>query len=99
MNFMLKKLLTLSFIPAATNAALLMLRAWLGLTILCIHGLGKLHNFAGTLDMFHSKMGIPTPLAVAAILSETVCAALLVVGLATRWAAAFLVTNMAVAFF
>jgi putative oxidoreductase len=48
--------------------------------------------------MFQEKLGIPAPLAVAAILAETLCALLLVLGFATRWAALFLVVTMGVAF-
>ena len=43
-------------------------------------------------------MGFPAPLAAAAIIAESVCAVLLVIGFATRWSAAFLSVTMAVAF-
>ncbi len=99
MNPILKSLLTLSFLPRCPDLALLLLRAWLGLSIMLIHGLEKLQHFGATLTMYHDKMAIPAPFAAAAILSESVCAGFLVLGLATRWAAIFLATTMAVAFF
>src|SRR6185369_15904598 len=97
MNSNLKKVLTLSFVPASADVGLLVLRLWFGLSMLLIHGMGKMQNFGGTLDMFQ-KSGIPTVFGVAAILSESVCSALVVLGLATRWAALFLVITMATAF-
>lgn len=42
-------------------------------------------------------MGFPAPLGVCAILAESVCSALLVLGLVTRPAALFLAATMAVA--
>src|SRR5678816_704428 len=98
MNPKLKSLLTFSFMSSSTDVALLLLRVWLGISILLIHGLGKLQKFDATLSMFHDKLSIATPFAVAAIVSETLCAILLVVGFATRWAALFLAVTMAVAF-
>src|SRR5436190_15748601 len=95
MNF--KSFIRLSFIPSSSDCGLLALRVWLGLSMLLIHGIAKLQNFGATVDAF-TKMGFPKPLAVAAIVSEGVMTALLVVGFATRWAAAFLATTMAVAF-
>jgi putative oxidoreductase len=95
----MKKLLTLSFLPAMTDLGLLVLRAWLGISMFLIHGLGKAKDFSGTLAMFQEKMGIPKPLAVCAIIAEAVCSVLLVVGLAARPALIFLGTTMAYAFF
>jgi putative oxidoreductase len=88
----------LRFIPSSPDFGLLVLRLWLGLSMLFIHGLGKFQNFKGTLAMFRDKMGIPEPLGVCAILAESGCSILLVLGLAVRPAAFFLAVTMGVAF-
>lgn len=95
----MKKLLILPLPAVSTDVALLMLRLWLGLSMLLLHGLGKLQNFSGTVSTFQEKMNIPAPLGAAAILAETGCAVLLAAGLGTRWAAALLAVTMSVAFF
>ena len=92
------ELIKLKFLPASADLGLLVLRAWLGLSMLIIHGLGKLQNFNGTLALFRDKMGIPAPLGVCAILAESACSVLLILGLATRPAALFLAVTMGVAF-
>lgn len=91
-------LLKLKFLPASADLGLLVLRVWLGLSMLLIHGLDKFQNFSGTLASFKDKMGIPVPLGACAILAESVCAVLLVLGLATRLASLFLAVTMGVAF-
>jgi putative oxidoreductase len=98
MNSNSKNVVTLSFVRSSTDAGLLLLRVWLGVSMFLIHGLGKLQKFDTIVSMFQEKLGIPAPLAVAAIVAETLCALLLVLGLATRWAALFLVITMGVAF-
>jgi putative oxidoreductase len=92
------QILNLSFIPSSSDLGLLLLRMWLGLSMFVIHGLGKLQDFGATVTKFHEMMGIPTVFGAAAIISESVCAILLVIGLATRWAAGFLAITMTVAF-
>jgi putative oxidoreductase len=87
----------LSFLPCSADCGLLVLRVWLGLSMFLLHGLEKLQKFGFYVEQFSA--GFPKPLAVAAIISEGVMSALLVVGFATRWAAALLATTMAVAFF
>jgi putative oxidoreductase len=95
----LKRLVRLDFFPASTDCSLLLLRAWLGLSMFLIHGYGKIMNFTGTVEFFRDKQDIPPILGVAAVLTETVASALLVIGLATRWAALAGVVAMSVAFF
>jgi putative oxidoreductase len=94
----LAQCIRLSFIPGSADCGLLVLRIWLGLSIFLLHGLEKLQNFGATVNGF-AQMGFPKPLGAAAVIAEGVCSALLVVGFATRWAAALLATTMAVAFF
>lgn len=57
------------------------------------------HGFSGTLQTFTSQMGIPTPLAVIAILTEFLAPLALVVGLFSRLAALGIGTIMLVAMF
>jgi len=41
----LGRLLRLDFVPASADLALLLLRLWLGLSLLTLHGWTKLSNF------------------------------------------------------
>ena len=97
MNF--KRLIRLDFLPGSADCGLLLLRVWLGLSMLLLHGMDKLKNFGGFVKMFGDNMHVPAPLAAAAILAESVGAALVVIGFATRWAALGLASTMGVAFF
>lgn len=94
----MKKLISLSFLPTSPDCGLLALRIWLGLSMFLLHGKGKLLDFAGQLEKFKG-MGIPTVFGGAAIVAESICAILLVLGLATRLSAAFLAATMAFAFY
>ncbi len=80
------------------DAGLLLLRIWLGLSVFLIHGFSKVQDFGGTLVMFRDNMGIAPLFGTGAILAESLCALLLAIGLATRWAAGLLALTMAVAF-
>ncbi|MGD1031071.1 MAG: DoxX family protein [Opitutaceae bacterium] len=97
----MKKLLQLSFIPRSTDFGLLVLRCWVGLTLLLNHGWGKVMNFSQTQQMFSGMdpLGIgATPSAVLVIFAEVIAAAALVVGFATRFAALVITIELAVAF-
>lgn len=94
------KLLQLNFIPTSADAALLLTRVWFGVSMLVLHGWGKLTGFGKLAENFPDLFGIgKTPTAALAVFGEVVCAALLVAGLFTRAAAAGLVITMGVAFF
>lgn len=96
----MNKLLHLEFIPRSTDAALLLLRVWLGLSMALLHGWGKLGGLLGGTAKFPDILGIgATPALVLTIFAEFFCALLLVAGLWTRLAAFFLVVTMSVAFF
>ena len=95
----MKKLFQLSFLPRSVDCALLLLRVWFGLSMLLNHGWGKLMNFSGTATK------APDPLHIGGLASwillvfaEVICAALLVLGLGTRFAALVIAIDMAVAF-
>ena len=97
---MIIKLLQLRFLPASVDLALLVLRVWLGLSMLVLHGWDKLTKFESMAGSFPDYFGIGSQASLAlAVFAELVCAALLVVGLFTRFAALSLAITMAVAFF
>jgi len=96
----LLKFLRLEFLPASADLALIILRVWLGLTILLLHGLDKLLTFSDKAAGFPDPLGVGHPISMGlAIFGEFVCAVLLTVGLFGRFAALGLVINMSVAFF
>jgi putative oxidoreductase len=92
-------LLRLKFIPANVDAGLLLLRVWLGASMLLLHGWPKIGKFSQMSSAFPDPFGVgPKASLILAIFAEVVCAALLVVGFLTRFAALNLVVTMAVAF-
>lgn len=94
------RILRLEFLPISADLGLLLLRAWLGLTMLCNHGLDKLLTFSEKSAGFPDPLGVSSPVSLAlAVFGEVVCAALLTLGLFGRFAALGLAVTMAVAFF
>lgn len=82
------------------NTGLLVLRIWFGLSMLVLHGWGKLVNHAELAQTFPDLFGFgPAVSAYLAIMAEVFCAALVVVGFATRLALIPLIITMGVAFF
>ena len=81
------------------NLGLLVLRAWLGATILLNHGLGKLTGFGKLSGGFPDPFGIGhTASLTLVVFAEFFAAGLLVLGLVTRFAGLVLSINLAVAF-
>jgi putative oxidoreductase len=96
----MKKFLSLEFLPASTDVALLVLRLWLGLSMLWLHGAGKFMNLINGSSQFADPIGIgQLPSLILAVLAEAVCSILLALGLFTRFAALLLAITMGVAFF
>jgi putative oxidoreductase len=94
------KLLRLSFLPTSVDLALLVLRVWLGLALVSLHGWSKLIGFAERSQRFADPFGIGSPASLAlAVFAEVVCSVLLVLGLFTRFAALACGITMATAFF
>lgn len=85
-----------------SSPGLLVARLSLGLVILP-HGLQKTvgwfggYGFTGTMQFFTETMGIPWPLALAAVLAESIGALLLILGALTRVSALTIGVVMAVA--
>src|SRR4051794_12234534 len=93
------RLLRLDFLPRSADAGLLVLRLWLGLSLLLLHGLSKLTGFSQMAGKFPDPLGIGSPASLSlAVFAEVVCSCLVALGLFTRFAAAVLAINMATAF-
>src|SRR3954465_5908060 len=96
----MQKFLRLEFVASSPDAGLLLLRLWLGVSMLWLHGWSKLMAlFSGALS-FPNPLNIgSTPTFLLAIFAEVICSVFLVLGLWTRWAAFVLAFTMGVAFF
>ncbi|MSU47249.1 MAG: DoxX family protein [Lacunisphaera sp.] len=96
----MQKFLRLEFIALSPDLGLLVLRLWLGVSMLWLHGWGKLLALLSGKLSFLDPLGIgETPSFLLTILAEVGCSVLLVLGLYTRLAAAVLAFTMGVAFF
>lgn len=77
----------------------LILRGWLGLTMLINHGIPKLMKFNEMAASFPDPLGVGPKFSFGlSLFAEVVCSALLVVGFLTRFAALSLAITMGVAF-
>jgi len=82
------------------NTGLFVLRVWLGLSMLVLHGWPKVQKYADMSGGFPDPLGVGAAMSLnLAIFAEVLCALLLVFGLAARLAAITLVVTMGVAFF
>jgi putative oxidoreductase len=90
----------LDFVPSSVDVGLLVLRLWLGLSLLLLHGWSKLAGFSKMAGEFYDplRIGHKNSL-ILAIVGEVVCSTLVVLGLFTRLGALGAAINMAVAFF
>jgi putative oxidoreductase len=96
---MFKKIFSPGNDSAATNLALFVMRLWLGPTMFFNHGLDKLVHFHDKAATFPDPLGIGHPVSLALVVfAEVFGAALLTIGLLTRFAALTLVIDMFVAF-
>jgi putative oxidoreductase len=94
------KLLRLDFLPHSKDCGLLLLRIWIGSSMLLLHGWDKLTGFNEKSANFIDLFGFGPRFSLAlAVFGEAFCSALLIIGLFTRFAALALVINMSVAFF
>lgn len=93
------RLVNFSFLPRSADLALLFLRTALGLSMLLLHGWGKLIHLGNGTD-FPDPLGIGKyPTLILSLFAEIFCSALLIGGVLTRFAAAVLLITMSVAFF
>jgi putative oxidoreductase len=95
---MMKSYLQLKFLPRNPDLALLLLRLWLGLSMLLLHGLPKLQKLTSGSHEFADPFGIGAlPSLVIAVVTEVACSILLILGLFGRLSALMLAGTMAVA--
>lgn len=95
----LLRFLQMNFIPRSPDFALLVLRVWLGVSLLTLHGWGKVTGFRAGSSGFPDPLGVGSPVSMGlAIFAEVACSVLLVLGLATRFAALVLIIMLVVAF-
>ena len=95
----MKSLFTLSFIPQSVDFGLLVLRLWLGLTMLLSHGLDKANHFSTMVTKFPPLIYNSQVSLGLVVFAEVGCSVLLIIGLLSRFAALGLAINMSVAFF
>jgi putative oxidoreductase len=96
----MNRLLQLSFVPRNADLALLVLRLWFGFSLFLRHGWEKIATFSEMAARFPDPIGIgPVPSLVIAMISDSICSLLCVLGIATRPAAFLIFANTIVAFF
>lgn len=96
----LVRIFQLSFIPTSADIGLLLLRLWLGGSLLILHGWGKLTSYASLSGTFPDPLGVGShwslPLA---LCGEVLCPILLMLGFVARLAALGSAVTMAVAWY
>lgn len=94
-----RSLVRADFLPASPDLALLLLRVWLGASLLMLHGIGKIPRLMADEVRFASVAGLsPTVSLALAVLGEVVAPVLLILGLGARWAAGLAAATMLGAF-
>jgi len=96
-------MIKLLFAPAknspSANFALLILRVWIGVEMMVVHGVDKLMNFSTAAQDFPDPLGVGHAASLALVVFAEVFASMfLVVGLFTRLAAMTLIIDMTIAF-
>lgn len=95
-----RSLLKLDVIPVHPDIALLILRVWLAGGMIVLHGWGKVGRLTAGSVKFADPYGLGPELSLTlAMLAEVGAAALLAIGLGTRWAALALIFTLGTAFF
>ena len=94
-----QNILTLRILPQSRDAALLVMRVGFGLSLFLKHGFEKLTGYSHMVSHFPNPLGIGPHAGLAyALLADGICSVLVMLGLATRWAALVIVVNLAVVF-
>ena len=92
------RFLRFEWIPASRDLGLLALRLIVPCSLFLKHGLEKLFTFSAMAGHFPDPLHIgPVPSLIFAMISDGVCMPLLMLGLATRWAALWAFINLMVA--
>jgi putative oxidoreductase len=89
----------LGFIPPGYDLGLLVLRICFGFSLFWCHGLSKITGYSRMAEHFANPLhiGMRTTLLLA-IFAESVCALLVILGFATRWAALIIAIDVGSAF-
>lgn len=100
---LMKKFLTLEFLPRSVDLGLLVLRIGLGASLFALHGWGKLKGLVGVFGggevHFPNVLGIGSlATLILAVFAEIVCSTLVILGLWTRFAAVFVIATTGCAF-
>jgi putative oxidoreductase len=99
MNSLFGKIFSPGINSFATSLALLLLRVWIGLQMLLLHGLDKLKHFSEQSSSFPDPLGVGHSASLAMVIfAEVFMSVLLAVGLLTRFAALVLAFDMTMAF-
>ena len=89
----------LGFVPRHFDSGLLLLRVVFGLTLCITHGWVKVLHFSQMAAHFPDPLHIGARFTLLfAVLSDFICSLLIVLGLATRWAALIVAINTGAAF-
>lgn len=95
---MLNRFLRLEWVPCSQDVGLLVLRLSVCVPLFLKHGLEKVLTFSTMAQHFPDPLHIGVlPSLIFAMISDAICMPLLVVGLATRWAALWSFINLFVA--
>jgi putative oxidoreductase len=94
-----KSILRADFLPSSIDIGLLLLRVWLGASLIAMHGMGKWERLMADEVRFRSVFGLSPEISLLlAVLGEVVAPALLIVGFASRWMALLAAVMMFFAF-
>jgi putative oxidoreductase len=94
------RVLKFDFLPYDKDLALLVLRLWIGATMLLNHGWGKLLTYSDKAGAFADPFGLGSHASLALVISSEVLGSLfLIFGLFTRLSALGGIITMTVAFF
>jgi putative oxidoreductase len=95
---MWKRLLLLRQIPLRPDCGRLVLRLAVFVPLFMKHGIEKLFTFGAMSQHYLDPVGIgAVPTLVIAMISDGICSILIIIGLATRWAALYSLCNLFVA--
>lgn len=87
---MLKRILTLDFVPSSVDAGLLALRLCVFLSMFIKHGYEKVATFSQMVPNFPDPLHIGSGASLfCAMIADSICSLLIVIGLATRLAALY----------
>lgn len=94
-----RSILRADFLPTHLDLGLLIFRVWIALSLMMLHGMGKLRNLMSDEPSFRGVFGLDPVVALSlATVGEVVAPILLIVGFASRWSAALSAFTVGTAF-